>query len=333
MLNRRIEEEMKKIYGIGLCIIIGVIAKFTSQYVPLGAVAIAILIGIVVGNSIKLGETFKSGIAFSEKQLLSFAIALMGVNLNYVLLQKLGYKTVGLIIVAMSVTIITAIILGKLLKVDPKLSLLLGIGSGVCGSSAIAATEKIIDAKEEDVGLSIAIVNFLGTIGIFLLPLIGAVILKLSHVNAGILIGNTLQAVGQVTAGAFSISEETGQTATIVKMGRVLMLTPIILVLLFCFKTGNTEQGAKKGVKIKVPLFIIGFILFSFIPTFNLLPEKYIGILSTLSKYSLIVAMAGIGLKIKFASLMQSGKSALLVACLIFLVQIIFSSCLIFFCF
>jgi uncharacterized integral membrane protein (TIGR00698 family) len=254
LLNRRIEEEMKKIYGIGLCIIIGVIAKFTSQYVPLGAVAIAILIGIVVGNSIKLGETFKSGIAFSEKQLLSFAIALMGVNLNYVLLQKLGYKTVGLIIVAMSVTIITAIILGKLLKVDPKLSLLLGIGSGVCGSSAIAATEKIIDAKEEDVGLSIAIVNFLGTIGIFLLPLIGAVILKLSHVNAGILIGNTLQAVGQVTAGAFSISEETGQTATIVKMGRVLMLTPIILVLLFCFKSGKTEQGAKKGVKIKVQL-------------------------------------------------------------------------------
>ncbi len=109
-------------------------------------------------------------------------------------------------------------------------------------------TEKIIGAEEEDVGLSVAIVNFLGTIGVFLLPLIAKFILHLSDINAGILIGNTLQAVGQVVASGFSINVSSGQVATIVKMTRVLMLLPITLILAFMFFKKINQKRRKKAI-------------------------------------------------------------------------------------
>lgn len=317
---------MQFTYGLGLCILIGGIATILAPYIPIGAVAIAIILGILVNNLLKPGNIYKSGITLSEKHILAIAIALMGVNLNFLILRELSYKTIFLIMAAIAITILSSLIVAKIFKFSEKFALLLGIGSGVCGSSAIAATEQIIGAKEEEVGLSIAIVNFLGTLGIFLLPVIGSTLLKFSDINSGILIGNTLQAVGQVTAAGFSISEVTGQTATIVKMGRILMLTPIILFFIFSNRrSGNTPQNTDAKTR-GIPLFILGFILFSLIPTFGLLSVENIKLISAISKYALIVAMAGVGLKITFANILREGKEALRIGVLVFGVQLIFST-------
>ncbi len=316
-------------YGVILCSIIGVAALFLSSCIPLGAVAIAIILGIVVGNFIKPGKKFKNGIKFSEKHILSFAIALMGINLNFLILKELGYRSILLVITALFFTITVSLVLSKIFSFDKKFTLLLGIGNGVCGSSAIAATEKIIGANEEEVGLSIAIVNFLGTIGIFLLPFIAAVVLRLSDINSGVLVGNTLQAVGQVVAAGFSISDSAGQTATIIKMTRILMLFPIVFILIFIF-TGKSDAAKGKIKKPAIPIFIIGFVLFSIIPTFGLISEKGIKIISSISHYSLIIAMAGIGLKITVQSILKEGKSALAIGSLIFFIQVVFSSMMVF---
>ena len=316
------------LYGILLCVAIAVSALFLSPYIPIGAVAIAIVLGIIIGNLLKPGEKFTKGITFSEKHILSFAIALMGVNLNFLILQKLGIKSVAVIIIAMSITILSSILLAKAFKFNKKFALLLGIGNGICGSSAIAATEQIIGSREGDVGLSVAIVNFLGTIGIFLLPFIASFIFSFTDINSGLLIGNTLQAVGQVVASGFSISNISGQTATIVKMTRILLLTPVIFILIFSFSKKNQVNG--KGKKASVPIFVIGFVLFSLVPTFSLLPKNIIEIIGKISHYALIIAMAGIGLKITFGSILKDGKAALLIGTLIFIIQIIFSSVVIF---
>ena len=319
----------KSIYGIILCITIAAISLFVSKYVNIGSVTIAIVIGFILGNTVKPGEIFQKGILYSEKHILSFAIALLGVNLDYKILAELGYITIIIIVIAMTATIFSSIILGKIFKFDSKLAILLGIGNGVCGSSAIAATEQIIGANEEDVGLAVAIVNFLGTLGIFLLPFIAKIILQFSDIKSGVLIGNTLQAVGQVVAAGFSVNELVGHTATIVKMTRIVMLTPLIFTLLFVYsKNKQTPANAGKTSKVQFPKFIVGFILFSLIPTFGLLSEEHIKILSTISHYALVVAMAGIGLKITFGSILKDGKTALLIGSLIFLLQIILSSTL-----
>ncbi len=155
-------------YGLGLCAIIAGVAATLSPYIPTGSVVIAIILGMLIGNTLKPGNLYKPGINFSEKHILAIAIAFMGVNLNFQLLSELSYKTIALIVAAMVVTILSSISLARVFKFSEKFALLLGIGSGVCGSSAIAATEQLIGADEEEIGLSIAIVNLLGTVGIFL---------------------------------------------------------------------------------------------------------------------------------------------------------------------
>ncbi len=318
-------------YGLVLCILIGIVSLFLGGYTPLGAVTIAIVLGIGVGNLAKLGDRFEKGIKFSEKQVLPLSIALMGVNLNYLILKELGYQSLLLVIAGIVVTLAVSVFLAKIFAFDQKVALLLGIGNGICGSSAIAATEQIIGVKKQDVGLSIAIVNFLGTIGMFLLPIIATLFLKFDNLNSGLLIGNTLQAVGNVVAAGFSVSPLSGQTATIVKMARILMLTPVIFGLLFVFTNKTTPEANTKNAKFyKVPAFIIGFIVFSLIPTLSLLPEAYIDVISTASHYLLVVAMAGIGLKTTIASIIKDGKSALLIGSLTFVVQIVFSTGVIF---
>lgn len=318
-------------YGLILCVLIGIVSLFLGDYTPLGAVTIAIVLGIGIGNVGKLGERFEAGIKFSEKRVLPWSIALMGVNLNYLILKELGYQSLLLVIAGIAVALAVSVLFAKIFAFDQKVALLLGIGNGICGSSAIAATEQIIGVEKQDVGLSIAIVNFLGTIGMFLLPIIATLLLKLDSLNSGLLIGNTLQAVGNVVAAGFSVSPLSGQTATIVKMARILMLTPVIFFLLVAATGRTVPDGDTKRAKFyNIPTFIIGFSLFSLIPTFSLLPETYIDIISTASHYLLVVAMAGIGLKTTIASIIKDGKSALLIGSLTFLVQIAFSGVVIF---
>lgn len=314
---------MNKSYGIAIALAIALVAFLLSNFIAIGSVAIAIILGIIVGNSVKLGDKYSSGITYAEKTILSFAIALMGINLDFSILAQLGVKTIILIVLSMVLTIYSAVVIGKFYGVDKKLSMLLGIGNGVCGSSAISATAPIIKPQNSFVGLSVAIVNLLGTIGIFLVPFI-AISFSLSDIEAGILVGNTLQAVGQVTAGGFSISDEAGISATTVKMGRVLLLTPLILILIYIFNKNSKEDEALSQ-KAKVPTFILFFILFSLVSSFSLVSENIKDIIATISHFTLVIAMSAIGLKIHFNSIKGDGKVALKIASLVFFIQIIFT--------
>lgn len=313
------------IYGLILTISIAIVSYSLSSFITIGAVAIAIIVGIFLGNIIKFDKKYSKGITYSEKSILAFAIALMGINLDFTILVNLGIKSILLIIFAIVLTIFSSIFIGKLFGLKDKFALLLGIGNAVCGSSAIAATKDIVKAKDEQVGISVAVVNLLGTIGIFLVPTI-ALLLGLNDVDAGILVGNTLQAVGQVVAGGFSISDSSGQSATIVKMGRVLMLTPIILILTIVLKNNiDSTTNNKKTILSNIPMFIVGFIALSIIASLQILPQNIIEIISLISEYSLIIAMAGIGLKITLSSIKADGKSAFIVGSIVFVIQILFT--------
>jgi len=314
--------------GISISLLIGLLALGIAAYIPLGAVALAILLGILLGNLTPLARFGQKGITFSEKHLLSMAIALMGVNLDFQVLQQLGWRAIVLVIITMAVTIFSALLLARLFKFDKRFAMLLGIGNGVCGSSAIVATEQVVGASKEQVALSIAIVNFLGTVGIFLLPFLSVTLLHFSEIESGILAGNTLQAVGQVVAAGFFVSDTAGETATLVKMTRILMLFPLLMILIyFAVRTHRRYRHLDLAhiQKPAFPLFILGFVLFTLIPTFGLLPQSAIGMISTASHYLLITAMAAIGLKITFKSILRDGRMALGIGSMVFVIQILFS--------
>jgi uncharacterized integral membrane protein (TIGR00698 family) len=307
--------------GLILTIAIALAAMALAIYIPIGGVAVAIILGIIIGNTINLNQSYSSGITYAEKTLLAYAIALMGIDLDFGVLSALGFKTITVIVLAMVFTIGTTVYIAKYFKLDTKFALMLGIGNGVCGASAISATAPIIKADKNSVGISIAVVNLLGTVGIFLVPFI-AFSFGLDEIQSGILIGNTLQAVGQVTAAGFSVSDTAGISATAVKMGRVLLLTPLIFILIYIYHKNNTHANTKGA---KVPGFIVVFILLSLVSSFNLINEDIKIFISTVSSVFLVIAMAAIGLKIHFKSVKDDGKLALKIASIVFSLQILFT--------
>jgi len=318
---------MDKVLGIVLTLGITLVAIFTSSFIPVGSVALAIIIGAILGNSVKLSSKFNAGITYSEKTLLAVAISLMGIHLDFNVLTQLGFNTITLIIFSLITTIIFTFVIAKRMKFEKNFALILGIGNGICGSAAIAATKDIVKLDKEKSALAVAIVNLLGTLGLFLIPIIG-LLLGFSDVQIGIFIGNTLQSVGHVVASGFGVNETVGQSATIVKMGRILLLTPVILWLIYFVAKQNSNES-ENSKKLQVPIFVIGFIFFSIIATLNILPQNIEDMIAWLCKMTLLLAMSAIGLKISFKAIKQNGWEAFKIAGIIFKFQILLSMVLI----
>ena len=214
-----------------------------------------------------------------------------------------------------------SLVLGKLFKLSNKLSLLLGIGNGICGSSAIAGASQVIDADENDIGISIAIINILGAVGIFFVPFMIGEFFKGDFYDQGIIIGSTIQAVGQVTAAGFIMGDEIGEVATLVKMIRILMLGPVLIILSFMYRQKNRKINKKS--MFSIPPFIIGFFVLFIMTNYHLIPDSFLPYLKMVSKYCLLFAMTAIGLNVSIKAIFKTGYKAVLVSSITFMLQII----------
>ncbi len=315
---------MNIFYGVFLSTLIGLCAFFLSSFLSLGSVVLAIVFGAVISNSVKIAPKFDKGISFSEKTLLALAISLLGIHLDFGVLFELGFNTIIIIVLSLILTIAFTLFLSKRNSFDKKFALILGIGNAICGSAAIATTKDIVGLDKEKTAISIAIINFLGTIALFVLPIVG-VLLSLTDTQMGVLLGNTLQSVGHAVAAGFSVNDSVGQSATIVKMGRILLLTPAIFWLIYFVHKNDIATNSTKRSKVSIPYFIYGFVFFSFLATLGIIPETIFNILSFIGKFSLIIAMSAIGLRISFNSIKNSGLDALILASYIFIFQIVLS--------
>ena len=310
--------------GLLLTFLIALSSIYFSSFILIGSVAIAILIGLLVNNIfLNKIEVFKSGISFSEKQLLSYAIILLGASLDFNSMSFLTIDKILIILVMIFISIFFCYLIGKLIELPKNLSLLLGIGNGVCGSSAIAGASKVIGTDENEVGISITIVNILGALSIFILPyILNNFFSYLTDQQSGFIIGSTVQAVGQVTAAGFIINHNVGEYAILIKMIRIIMLGPLLLLLNFLpFK----KSLNKTNQFFSIPFFVIGFLIMSMLASLNLISNSMSLLLTEISKFLFIVAMAGIGLKISFKSILGFGLKPFIVALASFTIQIIFA--------
>lgn len=311
--------------GLGLVVIVGAISWWLAGYVPgIGDVALAILIGVLVGNLLSSTRAVHAGGQFAEKQLLPLAIVLLGVELQLISLIMLGPSAALVIFVSIAVSIFFSLKLGEWLGFSRNFSLLIGAGNGICGSSAVAATSISIKADEAETGISIGVVNLLGTLGIFLLPLM-IQSLMLDDVAGGLLVGGTLQAFGQVIAAGFSVNSDVGQVATVVKMGRVLMLGPMVVWIGLWVKARAMAGGDEIAENVRVPRFIIGFFIMSILASLGLFSARMLDSIALIGKFLLVVAMAGIGMRIQLRTLFRSGLGALLFGGTVWLLQIFFT--------
>lgn len=294
------------------------VAKFLSIYLPiLGTALLALLLGIIIRQVMTSFQLFEDGVSWSEKYILETAIVFIGFGFEFSKFQEIGSRTLVVIFFSILVIVLLSYIFHRLSKnKDSKLFLLLGVGSAICGSAAIGATSPLIQAKEEETGASLTVINLLGMSGMVLLPIIGKA-LHFSDLQLGIFLGGVLQSMGHVVGSGFAVGEEVGQFATVVKMGRVAFLVPFVLIIYFLFRKKND------GTKMKFPLFIAFFLLAVFISQVGLFSGESIKFLSKTGDYLLNIGMAAIGLKISLKSLWSISGKALVAGLIIFSLQIL----------
>lgn len=322
---------MKKLPGLILVIFISILSMLLNKYLFsfIETLTIGIILGIIISNTIGIRKDFESGITFSLKKILKWGIVLLGVKLNFEAIISLGPYIVFLIIFLITFSLILANILGKIFKVNNKLSTLLGVGSSICGASAIVAMGPVINADDEDTAISVAVISLLGAIGVIIYTFL-SYSLPINDIQYGIWSGSSLQGVAHALAaagarGSESISLEIG---TVVKMGRVALLAPVALILSLLFNKDNSNNK-----KIKFPTYVLIFILvgiiFNINSVYGMFPLEYkinninfnlIYILKKLSSFFILMAMVSMGLKVNFKSFKSKGLKALLLTSILFIV-------------
>lgn len=313
--------------GVGFTFVLSILGYGLATipgFQQIGPMACAILLAILYRQLFGYPEQIRAGIQFSSKKLLRFAIVLYGLKLNIAVILDQG---VGLLLQDTFVIIfaITAMVwLGKRLKADPTITFLLGVGTGVCGAAAIAVVSSIIKSKEEDTAMSVGIIALMGTIFSIVYTIIRP-LLPLTSVQYGLWSGMSLHEIAHVALAGAPAGTDGLAMALVAKLGRVLLLVPLSLLLIYVMKRKNAEKSV--DAKIEFPWFLVGFILMSLFGSYVLgtyiTPSEVImdGV-SNATTFLMTSAMVGLGLNISLGDLK---KKALKPVTVIFVTSIALS--------
>lgn len=305
--------------GFVLVAILSCISIYISEYLYIGSVAIVIFLGLLYSNTFGVKESFLLGINFSEKHLLNISIILMGFNFSSSTLTYLHASIIIQLIFFIIFSFLSIILFAKIFNLSNTFTILLGFGNAVCGSSAIAAASTVLKSKKEEILLSISIINLIGALSIFVIPSIIQFLSINNIFEQALIIGGTIQAVGQVSAAGYILSDEVGELSIIIKMCRILLLGPMLIILSLLMKT---KTKSFKNQLFSIPYFIIGFILVVFLQSVDFLPLYVVNSFKIISKIFLLFAMCSIGLKVNFISLANKGGKIFLATLFAFILQV-----------
>ena len=267
---------------------------FAHPYVE--ALVIAILLGMAIRTAWQPSERWRSGIAFSAKQLLEVAVMLLGASVSFAAIVASGYLLVAAIAGTVIIMLTVSYGLSRMLGLPTKLSILIACGNSICGNSAIAAVAPVIGADGDDVASSISFTAILGVLMVLGLPLL-IPLLGLSATQYGILAGLTVYAVPQVLAATVPAGIVSTQIGTLVKLVRVLMLGPVVVLLsLFRSKLGVAGPAPRPGLLYLIPWFIIGFLVLATARSGGLIPNPLLGPIMISAKVLTVISMAALGL-------------------------------------
>ncbi len=307
--------------GLILCIILAQLGIFLGKFIPsIGGAPLAIFLGLIAGNTFAKSKKFADGSKFSESDLLAYSIVLLGGTLSIKTILQLGVSGIIFIFLQMLITIVITMFIGKKLGFSKKFCALMASGNAVCGSSAIGATSPVIKAEDAEKGISITIVNLTGTLLMFALIPIANFFFNFETVQTSALLGGVLQSVGQVIAAGSMVNHDVLEMATIFKIVRIVFLVLVVLWLSKEFKVkqleNNTEFAleqeaySKKKNKISIPWYIVGFFILCALFSLGIIPPSISKIFKLISSKFEIVALAGIGMRVKIAELLKQGPKA-----------------------
>jgi uncharacterized integral membrane protein (TIGR00698 family) len=299
---------MRFLGGVGFTFFIALLGLGLSKitgFDRIGPLACAIIIAVVIRQIWDYPEKLRVGIEFSSKKLLRYAIVLYGLKLNIAVIFSQGMPLLLRDIATIVFSIVITLLIAKWLKADFSISLLLGVGTGVCGAAAIAAVSPIVKTKDEDTAIGVGIIALIGTVFAIFYTVLRP-FLPMSDLDYGIWSGVSLHEIAHVALAAAPGGEDVLAIALLAKLGRVFLLVPLCFILIYWMNKRNPNKTDK--TKIDFPWFLIGFIAMSLFGSFIIgkyihVSTEVLGHISNLSTYILTMAMVGLGLNVSFQAL------------------------------
>ena len=300
--------------GFIISVLVAVTAQFLSDHYGAPAMLMALLLGLALNFLAEEGTRTAPGIEFTARTVLRLGVALLGARISVEMLAELGGPAIALVIAGVVLTILFALAVTRFFGRSWRFALLTGGSVAICGASAAMAIAAVLpkhEKSERDLVFTVLSVTVLSTLAMIVYPML-AQLFNLGPRDAGVFLGGTIHDVAQVVGAGFSISPETGETATLVKLIRVSMLAPVVL----CFSLAIRQMGlAQLDHGKKPPLlpgFVIGFLVLAAANSLGLIPQVVADAAGALSRWALLVAIAAVGIKTSLARMLSVGTGAII---------------------
>ncbi|MFN7964858.1 MAG: putative sulfate exporter family transporter [Acidobacteriota bacterium] len=312
--------------GVLLTLALAVSARGLHALLPgdlgraLGAVLVAVALGLLLSNLIALPARFGPGIRFCYETLLRTAIVLLGAGLSFQSAAKIGGRSLLTIMLLMTLALIVAHLLGRIVGVPPKLATLIGVGTSVCGNTAISAVSPVIGASDEETAFAITTNTLFGMLAVFAYPLIGHW-LAMSDLTFGMWCGTAVNDTSQVVATSAAFSAAATQTATVIKLTRNALMGPLIVIIGFWAarrRSGAAQRSIGERLKQSVPPFVLGFLAMAALNSLGLFASLSAALgfdtgnaLKECASFLIVLALAGVGLGTRFSAMKRIGFAPL----------------------
>lgn len=299
--------------GIVLVLIIAVAASFLGKLFPIiGGAVFGIVIGLIINNTIGKPDISVPGITFTSKKILQWAIIVLGAGLSLKQVWKTGLDSFSVMIFTLTAAFLSAYILGRAMKVEGNIRNLIGVGTAICGGSAIAAISPIIEADEMEIAYSISTIFLFNIIAVLIFPPLGH-LLGFSDKAFGLWAGTAINDTSSVVAAGYAFSNAAGAYATIVKLTRTTMIIPISIVFSIITAVKKKKQMNESEANVNYnfskifPWFILWFLVASLLNTMGLFSENVVTIFNSLAKFMIVMALSAVGLSANFKKMLKTG--------------------------
>lgn len=301
------------LYGLLLATALGLAALWLGRWAPIvGGPVFGIVLGMVIRNSVGVGPIFRPGLRIASRQILQWSIIALGFGLSIQQVAKTGMESLSVTAVTVCVAFASAYLLGKWLNISSKLKILIGVGTAICGGSAIAAVTPIVQADEHETAFAISTIFLFNIVAVLVFPPLGHW-LAMTDAGFGMWAGTAINDTSSVVAAGYSYSTAAGDYATIVKLTRATLIIPLCLALALYIAWRHKKQGGSQFSLARIfPWFILWFLVASGIRSTGLIPEGWNDSIHFVAEFLIVVALTAIGLSSDFRRMATAGVRPIL---------------------
>ncbi|MGR3755694.1 MAG: YeiH family protein [Tranquillimonas sp.] len=294
--------------GLAVSGVIALAAQFLSDHYGAPAMLMALLLGLALHVLVEDGQRVAPGVAFSARTILRVGVGLLGARISFEVFAQLGWAVVALVVAALLATMAFGYVGARMLGRGWRLAILTAGAVSICGASAAMAIAAVLprnEFSERNLSFTVFGVTLLSTLAMVFYPIL-AQMLGLTELQAGIFLGGTIHDVAQVVGAGFSVSDQVGETATTVKLIRVSMLAPFVLILTLALRRLDLGQPRAAGRQPPlVPGFVLAFLVLAVVNSAGLIPPAVQALLWALSKWAMLTAIAAVGMKTELRGIVQ----------------------------